>query len=146
MIAFDLSCSCGYQFEAWFHGRDDFDEQQRQGILRCPSCGGFDVHKILSPVAVQRGARESIQDGRAAMESGEVIRKILKAVSQYVTNHFEDVGTRLAEKSLRIHYGIDEPRNLRGVVTEKEEGVLQEEGIELLKVPILPEEGNESSN
>lgn len=70
--------------------------------------------------------------------------QILHGLSEYVLAHFEDVGTRLAEESLRIHYGIEEPRNLRGVATEEEEDILRKEGIELLKMPLLRKE--EDSN
>ncbi len=60
--------------------------------------------------------------------------------------NFDDVGTRLAEESLRIHYGIEKPRNFRGVATEEEERMLRKEGMELLKVPILSEGEKENSN
>lgn len=144
MIIFDLSCSCGSQFEGWFRDRDDFETQQRTGILQCPDCGGREVHKILSPVAVQRGgsgARESALQGSPGLEAGTVqALKILKAVNQFVRTHFDDVGSRLAEESLKIHYGIEEPRNLRGVASEEEEGMLRKEGIELVKIPLLTEE------
>jgi hypothetical protein len=144
MIIFDLSCSCGCQFEGWFRDRDDLEAQQRAGILQCPYCGGREVRKILSPVAVQKGnseARESALQESSESEAGTVqVLKILRAVSRFVCDHFDDVGTRLAEESLKMHYGIEEPRNLRGVASEEEEGMLREEGIELVKIPLLTEE------
>jgi len=150
MIVFDLSCSCGCQFEGWFGGRDDFEEQLRKGILQCPACGGFEVHKILSPVTVQKSSSGSWatepQTNPQSVSGADHALKILQAVSRLVRINFEDVGTRLAEESLRMHYGIEKSRNIRGVATEEEERMLREEGIELLKVPILPEGEKENSN
>ena len=34
-----------------------------------------------------------------------------------------------------MHYGVTEPRNIRGVSTEKEEEILREEGIQFIKYP-----------
>ena len=64
----------------------------------------------------------------------------LKTVQKFVEKNFEDVGSKLASESLKIHYGVEEARNIRGVVTEEEEKILEGEGIELLKVPIVSED------
>jgi len=72
--------------------------------------------------------------------SPEALLHVLRTVQKFVEKNFEDVGTRLAEESLKIHYGVKEARNIRGVVTEEEEKVLEQEGIELLKVPIVSED------
>lgn len=149
MIVFELSCACGCQFEGWFRDRDDFMAQQRKEMLHCPSCGGGEVHKILSPVALRKkgtGDRVAVlsEEEGVAFRAPNPVLKILQAVSEYVTANFDDVGTRLAAESLKIHYGIEEPRNLRGVATEEEEKVLKKEGIELLKIPLLREEDDPS--
>jgi len=44
-----------------------------------------------------------------------------------------------------MHYGVSEPRNIRGVATEEEEKMLKDEGVEFFKIPIIPkkeEKGN----
>ena len=46
--------------------------------------------------------------------------KALETLQKFVAENFEDVGTDLAKESLKIHYGISEPRNIRGVTTESE--------------------------
>lgn len=145
MIIFDLLCSCGCQFEGWFRDRDDFQAQQREGILRCPSCGDENIRKILSPVAFRKASPgrkdpEPHCEGEKPGIETEQFSEMLKAVSKYVVTHFDDVGTRLAEESLKIHFGIAEPRNIRGVASKEEEKMLKQEGIELLKIPCLPEE------
>ena len=109
-------------------------------MLFCPSCGGDKVHKILSPVAVQRMSnsesryRQDEAVGEQSLERQTAYR-LLQAVQGFVRENFENVGTRLAEESLKMHYGAVEPRDIRGVVTCEEEKMLQEEGVELLKIP-----------
>jgi hypothetical protein len=58
-------------------------------------------------------------------------------LQDYVERNFEDVGTQFAEKTLKIHYGVEDAKNIRGVVSEEEEKVLNKEGITLLKIPML---------
>ncbi|GAB4345954.1 MAG: DUF1178 family protein [Desulfobulbaceae bacterium] len=141
MIVFDLQCGCGCQFEGWFSGRDDFDRQYRDGLLSCPECGSTGIRKILSPVAIRSGC--SRPEDKQAIETGqpeitpETALRFLRAVQEVVEKNFEDVGTRLAEESLKIHYGVAPARNIRGFATAAEEKMLQEEGIELLKVPVV---------
>lgn len=55
------------------------------------------------------------------------------------------MGPQLAQEALKIHYGVEAPRNIRGVTTAEEEKTLEKEGINLLKLP-LPEGGDESAN
>ena len=137
MIVFDLSCQCGCQFEGWFQDSDDFRRLTRGGLLNCPSCDGNAVRKILSPVAI----RSSVTDRRVVstpvkVAPEEMAADLFKSLQDYVVNNYEDVGPRLAEESLRIHYGLEEPRNIRGTSTGEEEKVLKREGIELLKIPL----------
>jgi hypothetical protein len=45
-----------------------------------------------------------------------------------------------------MHYGVVEPRNIRGVSTPKEEETLKSEGIHFFKIPVPSEpSGTDSS-
>lgn len=140
MIVFDLRCDCGCQFEGWFRDRQDFDRQEEDELLVCPSCGDGRIRKILSPVKVRRGME--VPDKNTHTLSGEVdlspekAEAALRALQDYVEKNFEDVGSSLAAESLKIHYGVEEPRNIRGITTPKEEKILKDEGINLLKIPM----------
>jgi len=143
MIVYDLTCVCGSIFEGWFQDREELVAQQEAGLLCCPNCGGNAIRKILSPVSLCSTHESSPMTTTAEKESGvspEALLHALRTVQKFVEKNFEDVGTRLAEESLKIHYGVKEARNIRGVVTEEEEKVLEQEGIELLKVPIVSED------
>ncbi len=139
MIVFDLECECGYRFEGWFQDRQDFDKQQTASFLICPECGGRDIRKILSPIRAQSSGSApdkglQLKDGKSELLSDAA--EALETLQEFVEKNFEDVGTELATESLKIHYGVSEPRNIRGVTTELEEKKLKEEGISLLKIPM----------
>ncbi len=142
MIVYELECPCGCRFEGWFAGRHSFEEQLSDNLIACPSCGGRQVHKILSPVSYHHrtpACSRPSKSGEAEKKYQgyrEVVR-YLESVSRFVDDNFEDVGADLAKESLKMHYGVEEKRNIRGVATAQEEKTLEQEGIALLKIPYL---------
>ena len=139
MIVFDLSCECGFTFEGWFHDRRHFEKQLAFFYLECPQCGSRRIRKILSPIRFQSSKSEvDIISNKRNPDpvSAEDAEKALKTLQQFIEANFEDVGTDLTKEALKIHYGVTEPRNIRGVATEPEEKILKEEGIDLLKIPL----------
>jgi len=46
------------------------------------------------------------------------------------------VGHNFAKEALKIHYGLAEEREIRGVATEAEEELLRTEGVSFVKVPV----------
>ena len=147
MIAFDFVCECGYTFEGWFRDYEDYVHQQSANMIVCPGCEKTDtVRKILSPVAVHtrdRSSESSIERSQKEIELSQDVDsaiKTLRELQEFVERNFEDVGAEFAEKTLKIHYGIEKPQNIRGVVTDEEEKVLTQEGIKLLKIPMLKKE------
>jgi hypothetical protein len=144
MIVFDLACVCGYTFEGWFQDRNDFENQQTASFLVCPQCGSREIRKILSPTRFHSAGSQTAplpgEDSPDAV-SREEAEKALETLQKFVEENFEDVGAELARESLKIHYGVAEPRNIRGVATETEEKRLKEEGINLLKIPMLAKGG-----
>jgi hypothetical protein len=140
MIVYDLSCECGSIFEGWFQDRGNFASQQESGLLVCPQCGSNVVRKILSPVSAGRSpvtASFHAADVQKGGVTAETVLQALHTLQKFVENNFEDVGSRLTEESLKIHYGVQEPRNIRGFASEAEEKILEREGIELLKIPVI---------
>ena len=136
MIIFDLQCICGCQFEGWFDSRDDFDRQHAEGAILCPDCGSDRIHKILSPVSIRSRSQSTDTAPPLSGEGDSFALQFLHAFQDFVEQNFEDVGAKLTEESLKMHYGVEEPRNIRGVTTADQEKMLQDEGIELLKVPL----------
>ncbi len=73
-----------------------------------------------------------------AAELTEMIRKLRK----HVEDNSEYVGPRFAEEARKIHYEESEARGIYGEASLDEARELNEEGIDVQPLPILPEEHN----
>jgi hypothetical protein len=134
MIAFDLRCVNGHTFEGWFEDSSAFDAQKKKGLITCPVCSDTMVSKIPSTFAI-KGSQQSI----SSKDSKPLDWKnIDQEVIDYVDKNFDNVGCDFAKEALKIHYGVTEPRNIRGVSTEEEEKTLKKEGVQFFKIPKLP--------
>jgi hypothetical protein len=144
MIIFDLQCECRCIFEGWFDSRDDFDQQRENGLLSCPECASTNIEKVLSPVTHKSNHGHKNHTATADPEIEKQLNRFFRSVQKYVETNFEDVGPKFAEESLKIHYGVNEPKNIRGVTTPAEEKMLQDEGVDMLKIPVVknPEGGD----
>ncbi len=135
MILFELSCSGGHQFEAWFNSSASFDEQSASGAIECPFCGDQHVNKAPMAPNLSKGADKA---NAAETRAREVARQILKAVDKLrgdVEENCDYVGGEFAEEARRIHYGETEGRNIYGEATDEDVSELDEEGIVFSRIP-----------
>ena len=132
MIAFDLECSKGHLFEAWFNNIKSFEEQNAKKMINCPYCNDTNIRKVISPVATKTSSQP---DAKKNVESIDY-RRLAKEIVDYIDKNFDDVGTNFAKEALKMHYDVIEKRNIKGSATTKEEQMLKEEGIEFFKVPV----------
>lgn len=132
MIAYDLLCSNGHPFEGWFEDSDSFDHQQTQGLISCPICEDMAVSKVPSTFAIKGSSDVPAVSPERNVDLAEVGKQIV----EYVEKNFDNVGADFAEEALKMHYGVAEPRNIRGVSTPKEEETLKAEGIHFYKLPV----------
>ncbi len=137
MIVFDLRCPENHTFEAWFKDSSAYEEQLEAGLIQCPVCGSSDVKKALSPVAIKLSGRQG-SEGESAHEA---LVRLLERAYEYIEENTVDVGTDFAKEALKMHYGVREPENIRGIATEEEEKVLKEEGVEFVKLPVVKKRG-----
>jgi hypothetical protein len=140
MIAFDLECCNGHQFEGWFQDRQAYEEQCRNGLISCPICNEKSVSKVLSAVAIRKSP--SHPPAAQAPDAGQ--EDLHRKIATFVRDNFDDVGCDFAKETLKMHYGVSEPRNIRGVSTQEEEKQLKEEGIQFFKIP-LPQSSDTDS-
>ena len=131
MIVFDLQCANGHTFEGWFEDGQAYQKQRKKGQIACPVCDDTSVSKIPSSFAVK--ASQTTPDSYG--HDTELL-KIGKKMVDYVKKNFDDVGCDFAKEALKIHYGVSEPRNIRGVSTDQEEKTLKDEGIKFFKIPM----------
>lgn len=133
MIAYDLQCIDGHAFEGWFEDSEAYESQKKKGLVACPVCNSIRVSRIPSTFAIK-----SSQITKKVSLEVEHLKKAGKEIVDFVKKNFDDVGCEFAKEALKMHYGVEEPRNIRGVSTKEEEKMLKEEGIEFLKIP-MPE-------
>jgi hypothetical protein len=142
MIAFDLECSKGHRFEAWFDSLQSFDRQDARRLVTCPFCNDTRVRRLLSPVTTRNSARCERDTEEPA---GIDYPRLAKEIVDYIHHNFENVGSDFAKEALKMHYGVTEKRDIRGEATGEEEKMLRDEKIEFFKVPMLKGEAKKKN-
>jgi hypothetical protein len=149
MIIFDLKCAPnGHVFEAWFGSSDDYEDQQRRGLVSCPLCGAGQVGKaVMAPAVGAKGNRRSApqpgasQDERASdlfSADPDTVKQMLAAVAAVQAKMLEgseSVGDRFAEEARAIHLGESEKRAIHGQASRAEAESLVEDGIPVAPLP-----------
>lgn len=135
MILFDLRCTKGHVFEAWFPDNASYDKQAKAGAVVCPGCGSRKVEK--APMAPRIGKGGELSKQEMASELAEMKKQLLELRSKVEAN-CDYVGNRFAEEARRIHYGEVERRDIYGEASDDEAKELSDEGIEFGRIPWLP--------
>jgi hypothetical protein len=133
MIVFDLICAHDHEFEGWFKDASDFVSQQNSGLLTCPACGTDNVVKVPSASHISLGKQEKQLSELANIQHDAA--KLVNKITEYVSKNFENVGGDFAEVSRKMHYGIENERNIYGTATHDEALELHEEGIDIIPLP-----------
>jgi hypothetical protein len=131
MIVFDLKCGNGHTFEGWFDDNRAFLQQKKKGLIACPVCNDGAVEKKLSTFGIKTG-----QGKTPRVSPDDEVAAFARKITEFVDKNFDDVGCDFAKEALKIHYGVSEPRNIKGMSTEAEEKVLKDEGVEFVKIPV----------
>lgn len=157
MIVFDLKCRRDHVFEAWFPDSASFAEQAEAGKVVCPVCGSRKVTKaLMAPVVLKGGDQEAAKpraegperpDGAAAAsmsdsEKAGELRRMLRELREHVEKNCDYVGPQFAEEARKIHYGETDPRGIYGETSDDEAKALEDEGIDVSRVPWLPRENS----
>lgn len=164
MIKYTLHCANNHEFEAWFGGSQDFEQQKARSLLRCPVCANEEIEKsLMAPNVVTHkgkttslpattteppaatGAKEETSEVYTPLSNTaaqEAFAGLVREIRKHVEATTEDVGKQFAEEARKIHYEETEARGIRGEATAKEVSELQEEGIEIALLPSLPDEHN----
>ena len=148
MIVFNLGCARNHRFDGWFGSSDDYEAQQKRGLLECPVCGDKTITKFLSAPRLnlaagssgEPAAKESEASVPMTQEAAERARMLAAQTEFYkqlraALEKSDDVGERFAEEARRIHYNEVEPRQIHGVTTRDEAVELLEEGVSVLPLP-----------
>jgi hypothetical protein len=142
MIVFDLKCSGGHVFEAWFGSSGDFEAQQARGLVACPLCGIDAVEKaVMAPAVAAKGNRSGGQNGNrsgglSAGADEQALAKML-AAQRAMEAGSEWVGGRFAAEARAMH-DAGEVRAVHGEATLAEARALVADGVPVMPLPFTP--------
>lgn len=144
MKVWNLRCDHNHAFEGWFGSEEDFQSQRERGLLTCPMCGISQVTRMPSAPRLNLGSSATQPPNSpnasappAASEPAlEGLHAAWARVVQHALAHTEDVGERFAEEARRIHYGESPERGIRGQASVEEREALNEEGIDVVTLPM----------
>lgn len=143
MIVYDLYCDQGHVFEGWFDDSGDYQSQKARGLISCPICDSNIIEIRLPAVGLRRATAYQAQQGDAPRETGSA--ESLARLQEYINANFEDVGKDFASRVLKMHYGVEEPRNVRGTSSPEDEKRLESEGVPFLKLPMPQKPGGKQN-
>jgi hypothetical protein len=132
MIRYSLICDAGHSFESWFRDSAGFEKQAEDGRIACPFCESTKIARDVMAPNVAKPRDDSARD----------LRVKLRELHDTVIANTEDVGDRFPKEARAIEDGETERRAIRGHATFEEAKALLEEGIEILPLPGLPNDGN----
>ncbi|MBL4602472.1 MAG: DUF1178 family protein [Emcibacteraceae bacterium] len=159
MILFDIKCSGGHIFEAWFQNNEAYEKQSANDLVECPLCGCTKIskslmapnislssetgnftaeeghhedHKVIVSAHAKSTNEISADDVKRALDH---MHNTMAKFRRQVEKSCEYVGSNFADEARKIHYGEGEKRGIYGETTIRETEELIEEGIEILPVP-----------
>jgi hypothetical protein len=148
MIKYALACEQAHEFESWFPSSEAFETQRKQGFVTCPYCNSARVEKQIMAPSVAR--KDKASDVPAAVpqpvavlsDKEQEIRAALRALREHVMKNAENVGKGFVEEARKMHYGEAEERSIYGEADLAEARALLEEGIDVLPLPVVPDDRN----
>lgn len=141
-MKFSLACKNDHAFEGWFRSNEDFDTQQKRGLLECPVCGAHQVAKTLMAPSVSTGRNKdkiAVAVGHQAQQ--QIMAKMVEMAKE-LKSKADNVGDKFPEEARKIHYGESKERAIYGTASPKDITELLDEGVALMPLPDVPEELN----
>ncbi|MFG1364793.1 DUF1178 family protein [Xanthobacter versatilis] len=165
MIRYTLNCASGHQFESWFPSSASFDAQQARGLVSCPTCGSPEVQKAVMAPSVARTDRapapvaEDAPPAAGALAASPApapadvpvpvlsqpdgeLRALIRELREHIVKTSDYVGDEFADLARKMHDGEIEHRSIYGEATVEEVKALREDDVEVLPLPVLPEDRN----
>ena len=156
MIRYALRCECGHSFESWFQSSTAYESQHKRHLVTCPACDSAKVEKaIMAPRLASKSTNAASAPEPAtppdnpaaasplvmAPQERELAAK-LRELREHVEKNAENVGRQFPQEARKIHYGDSEHRAIYGQATAEETRSLIDEGVEVMPLPLLPDERN----
>jgi len=142
MILYELRCTAGHGFEAWFRNSDTYDQQHAAHQISCPICGIGEVSKApMAPRIAKSREAVPVQNtpappqGQLNPEQMRMVMTKIAELNKHIADTCDYVGKDFAEEARKIHYGEVEHREIYGEASPNEAEELREEGIAVASVP-----------
>jgi hypothetical protein len=155
MIRYALRCDHGHAFESWFQSSAVYESQRKRKLVTCPVCDSAKVEKaIMAPQITRKGRGKTVEpDAAPATQTPEPAQLVmapherellskLRELRDHVTKNADNVGQKFPEEARKMHYGDIEHRAIYGEASPDEARSLIDEGVEVLPLPVLPEDRN----
>jgi len=137
MILFDLKCANDHVFEAWFKDSETFELQVEGAEIVCPICGDSGIEKALMAPRIGKSDREV---STKVAEHAKRYAAFASELRRQVEDNCDYVGPKFSEEARKIHYGEAEARGIYGEASDDDAAALDEEGIEVQRIPWAPRE------
>ena len=137
MIVFDLRCTGGHVFEAWFASSVAYEDQRAAAQLACPMCGSSEVGKALMAPAVPTKGNRGPTPSPAAMKAALATLAHQQAAALAKS---EWVGGDFASRARSMHLGEEPDAAIHGQATVAEAKALVDDGVPIapLPLPVVP--------
>ena len=156
MIRYSLRCDRGHAFDSWFQDSAAYDKQVKRKLVSCPTCDSVKVEKAIMAPQITRKRRaeknpapmtsvapsDANQPTPMLMSPENELRAKLKELRDFVKSNAEDVGQRFPNEARKMHYGEIKHRPIYGEATADDAKSLIEEGVDVMPMPVLPEDRN----
>ena len=148
MIKYALACEQAHEFESWFPSSEAFEAQRKRGFVTCPFCDSAKVEKQIMAPSVARTDKvltapaPETQPVAILSEKERELRAALRALREHVMKNAEDVGKGFVEEARKMHHGETEERSIYGEADLAEARALLDEGIDVLPLPVVPDDRN----
>ena len=125
MIVFDLRCTSGHVFEAWFASSTAYAEQRAAEQVECPLCGDCAIEKaVMAPQIAAKG------NSKPDAPSPQAIKAALEQLAQVQAKALEKstwVGTAFADRARAMHEGEAPVTQIHGQASLAEAKALHEQ-------------------
>ena len=162
MIHYNLRCARGHAFESWFQSSSAYEIQEKRQLVSCPVCGSSEVERaIMAPQIVsKKGRKDAASDSEPVatpvpatdvaapaptpllMAQEQELRAKLRELRDHIVKNADNVGERFPAEARKMHYGDIEHRPIFGEASADEARSLIDEGVEVMPLPVLPDDRN----
>ncbi len=113
---------------------------EQAGGVHAEACGTVETsgeETAVESTAVSQASALAAVDPRR-----NELLAMARALRDTVIRNTENVGKGFAEEARKMHYGETEKRGIHGETSAREARELREEGIDIMPLPMLPEDNN----